>query len=470
MSKKRSRTTSKVSLETPVKELSTHHLEPEVTINGFSNSSETTMLYASSASKSASGPMGNTKRRKSTSTMIHDLTEDTVLLANNINKWKNWRTRTIWTIILLCGFVVIIYAGHVFCALLIVSIQMFAFREIINLSHVPAREKRQMRAFRLVSWYFLLTTLHFFYGEKVFELTQSIWIVDRLFSALARHHRFISFSLYIAGVVLFVLLLEKGHYRFQFSQFFWIHMTLLVVVVQSHVVIHNLLAGLIWFIMPAMLVIVNDIMAYICGFFFGRTPLIQLSPKKTREGFIGAWLTTSVFAFFFARFLTQFNYMTCSYTEYHIMKLLGRQCTLETVFIPIKYQLTDQLVRFLSWFHIHWYHVYIAPIQWHALAMALFASLIAPFGGFFASGFKRAFKIKDFSDSIPGHGGITDRFDCQFLMGLFAYLYHTSFIKPNYLTVDSILKYISYLNEQDQLNLFIRFKNLLQENKMVNHY
>lgn len=34
------------------------------------------------------------------------------------------------------------------------------------------------------------------------------------------------------------------------------------------------------------------------------------------------------------------------------------------------------------------------PIQWHALCLGLFASIIAPFGGFFASGFKRAFKIK----------------------------------------------------------------------------
>lgn len=54
-------------------------------------------------------------------------------------------------------------------------------------------------------------------------------------------------------------------------------------------------------------------------------------------------------------------------------------------------------------------------LQLHAVVMAMFASIIAPFGGFFASGFKRGFKIKDFGDSIPGHGGMTDRMDCQVL-------------------------------------------------------
>lgn len=91
-----------------------------------------------------------------------------------------------------------------------------------------------------------------------------------------------------------------------------------------------------------------------------------------------------------------------------------------------------------------WKEIQVLPVQWHALCLGLFASIIAPFGGFFASGFKRAFKIKvnlltshvslsnlikqisksellkiilfllqDFGDSIPGHGGITDRMDCQ---------------------------------------------------------
>ena len=53
------------------------------------------------------------------------------------------------------------------------------------------------------------------------------------------------------------------------------------------------------------------------------------------------------------------------------------------------------------------------------MVLGFFAGFIAPFGGFFASGVKRAFKIKDFGDSIPGHGGMTDRMDCQIMMGMF---------------------------------------------------
>ena len=68
-------------------------------------------------------------------------------------------------------------------------------------------------------------------------------------------------------------------------------------------------------------------------------------------------------------------------------------------------------------------HWEISEMQLHSIVMAIFASVVAPFGGFFASGFKRAFKIKDFGESIPGHGGFTDRMDCQIVMGSFAYIY-----------------------------------------------
>ncbi|KAG1240426.1 hypothetical protein G6F68_017674 [Rhizopus microsporus] len=89
--------------------------------------------------------------------------------------------------------------------------------------------------------------------------------------------------------------------------------------------------------------------------------------------------------------------------------------------------------------------------------MACFASLIAPFGGFFASGVKRAFNVKDFGQSIPGHGGMTDRMDCQFLMGFFAHIYYQSFIKTNHLNVGTILaSVINNLTLHEQLELLER--------------
>lgn len=95
-----------------------------------------------------------------------------------------------------------------------------------------------------------------------------------------------------------------------------------------------------------------------------------------------------------------------------------------------------------------------APMQLHALVLASFASLIAPFGGFFASGLKRSFKIKDFGDSIPGHGGMTDRMDCQFIMGFFAYMYYHTFISLHKVNVGTVLETaITSLSPEEQIEL-----------------
>jgi CDP-diglyceride synthetase len=61
--------------------------------------------------------------------------------------------------------------------------------------------------------------------------------------------------------------------------------------------------------------------------------------------------------------------------------------------------------------------------QWHGLCLGAIASTVAPFGGFFASAIKRAYNIKDFESFLPGHGGITDRMDCQFIMNVGTYVY-----------------------------------------------
>jgi CDP-diglyceride synthetase len=64
------------------------------------------------------------------------------------------------------------------------------------------------------------------------------------------------------------------------------------------VIIMNMYEGMVWMLMPAMLVIINDIFAYVFGRLFGKTQLIELSPKKTLEGFLGGFLSTFVMAFY----------------------------------------------------------------------------------------------------------------------------------------------------------------------------
>ena len=100
-------------------------------------------------------------------------------------------------------------------------------------------------------------------------------------------------------------------FTFQFSLFAWTHVALLIVVTQSYLIIQNLFEGLIYFILPIMMVVINDIMAYMFGFFLGRTPLIKLSPKKTWEGYLGGGVATVFMSMALAHFMCQSPALVC---------------------------------------------------------------------------------------------------------------------------------------------------------------
>lgn len=217
-------------------------------------------------------------------------------------RWKNWVIRGIFTFIMISGFCMMIAGGPLALMITVriqknmdsyfstkkisfqtLAVQVKCFQEIISIGYQVYRI-HGLPWFRSLSWYFLLTSNYFFYGENLYDYFGILFNRVEALRFLITYHRFLSFCLYCIGFVWFVLSLVKKYYMKQFSLFAWTHVALLIVVTQSYLIIQNIFEGMIWFVVPVMMIVCNDVMAYMFGFFFGKTPLIKLSPKKTWEG------------------------------------------------------------------------------------------------------------------------------------------------------------------------------------------
>lgn len=111
------------------------------------------------------------------------------------------------------------------------------------------------------------------------------------------------------------------------------------------------------FLYLILIFILTDTFAYICGRAFGQHKLIpHVSPNKTIEGSVSGTIIGTVGASVF-------------------------------------------------------YHFLVSPINYKVVIATFVLSIIGQFGDLIFSKIKRENDIKDFSNLIPGHGGILDRLD-----------------------------------------------------------
>ena len=90
--------------------------------------------------------------------------------------------------------------------------------------------------------------------------------------------------------------LKQGFLKYQFRLFGWIVIATLICASPAWLMCFNVYDGLFYFLVPAMLIVINDIFAYLFGYFLGKHQLIALSPKKTWEGYIGGAVSTCLFS------------------------------------------------------------------------------------------------------------------------------------------------------------------------------
>jgi len=110
-----------------------------------------------------------------------------------------------------------------------------------------------------------------------------------------------------------------------------------------------------------------DTFAYFSGRAFGRHKLApNVSPKKTVEGLIGGLLGCTVFM---------------------------------------------ALIAFLFALSVESFGIYVSINYMAILLLTPVCAMLGVLGDLFASVIKRQFKVKDYGDIMPGHGGVMDRFD-----------------------------------------------------------
>lgn len=362
-------------------------------------------------------------------------------------------TRSLTAVIMCFFFIGIIKLGHFYCILSCLLVQIELYRELVNVRYVEAKE-RKMPLFRTLQWAWFIATMMFSYGEELNKFCSNHKNVCPIYMISDSIHKY-SFLLYCALFIATVGTFRIKLVKFQVSQFAWSILIVLVLVFQSHSLVTNILNGLFWFFFPFATVVMNDVSAYFCGITFGKKyikrPFFTLSPSKTWEGFIGALILTVIFSFFFPVLLSQYTFITCPANDVSLWPSV-LQCNVNPVFLSKVYSIRLPYMN-------ESIELDLLPIQIHGLCFGLFASLVAPWGGFFASAIKRAYNKKDFESFIPGHGGMVDRMDCQLIMLAFTSYYYATFINP-LPHLSNLVFYASQLSPLQRAQLIKDIQNL----------
>ena len=130
---------------------------------------------------------------------------------------------------------------------------------------------------------------------------------------------------------------------------------------------------LIWYL--AIAAWGTDTFAYLIGKRFGKHKFSQVSPKKSIEGCIAGILGALLLVIIFTLAINNIYQLNYSYINVSIVTVI--------------------------------------------------LSIIGQVGDFAASSIKRYVNVKDYSNLIPGHGGMLDRIDSLIFLAPFAYVFFT---------------------------------------------
>lgn len=367
------------------------------------------------------------------------------------------------------GFTFTVWAGAMWVVLMIMSFQVFVFRELVNVRYAKYQNDKKIKStnaplFRTLQYMWFIVAMLYSYGTFVRDFARDSKELQWL-SEYMHFHFMVTFALFSIAFILSIVTMSPGHIRYQVGHLSWTIVAIVIVcgqMIHAPFMIH---VGIFWFFFPAFMVITNDCAAYVCGMLFGKKiinrPFLPLSPNKTWEGFIGATIITLLFAWYSSDYFSDWSNFVCPAGRLTLSIHPDMSCPEQDLFVQQDIEVPRQLRSIMIGYAPE--YINAKPVQLHGLLIGLVASTVAPFGGFMASAIKRANGVKDFDSVIPGHGGFTDRFDCQMLISLYVWVHYTSLILHYVPPRERILNEIALLESIDREYVLSRLALLLNK-------
>merc|ERR1719188_2617825 len=161
------------------------------------------------------------------------------------------------------AFAGVIFLGHAYICVLVFALQCFIFGELVGVRKKQAAE-RKVPLFRSIQWAWFFVSAFFTWSGNVWDFVVRHGLQDsrRTSYLFLEYNMMVSFSLYTVLLIVSVLSLRKGLYKYQITQYTWTIISICIVIFQTQSVFQIIYVGLFWFVLPSALVICNDIMAY----------------------------------------------------------------------------------------------------------------------------------------------------------------------------------------------------------------
>jgi len=148
-------------------------------------------------------------------------------VARDERRASKFLIRAVSGLVLVGGFSLVLFSGHVYICALVALVEIFLFRELVKVRYNTFFHiiEDTIPMFRTTQWLWFCVAIFYTYSDFVFDVIKSntalhyLLIYDRLQTPLA-------FALYSGTFIITIATMQTGHIKFQLNQLCW---TILVI-------------------------------------------------------------------------------------------------------------------------------------------------------------------------------------------------------------------------------------------------